>query len=178
MVCSGNEIGPFRAIEESVVAHLTEPASRSDVYAWYSLLGQAGVACGLMTCGWVIQYVSTSLQWEHVDAYRLAFLGYAAIGLLKMTLTLLLSSAVEADGKASAAKKTAISNQVGDTETETSPLLGSANANGSLQATEQQNGRGRLSSLLPDISKEGYAIMTSLCFFFAIDCLASGIISM
>ncbi|KAM0524854.1 hypothetical protein ACHAPE_000958 [Trichoderma viride] len=173
---SGNEIGPFRAIEESVVAHLTEPASRSDVYAWYSLLGQAGVAFGLMTCGWVIQYVSTSLQWEHVDAYRLAFLAYAAIGLLKMTLTLLLSSAVEADGKAPATKKTVISDQAGDTEA--SPLLGSANANGSLQATGQQNGRGRLSSLLPDISREGYAIMTSLCFFFAIDCLASGIISM
>ncbi|KAM0457988.1 hypothetical protein ACHAPV_001355 [Trichoderma viride] len=173
---SGNEIGPFRAIEESVVAHLTEPASRSDVYAWYSLLGQAGVAFGLMTCGWVIQYLSTSLQWEHVDAYRLAFLGYAAVGLLKMTLTLLLSSAVEADGKAPATKKKVISNQAGDTET--SPLLGSANANGSLQATEQQNGRGRLSSLLPDISREGYAIMTSLSFFFAIDCLASGIISM
>ncbi|EHK42894.1 hypothetical protein TRIATDRAFT_224933 [Trichoderma atroviride IMI 206040] len=173
---SGNEIGPFRAIEESVVAHLTEPASRSDVYAWYSLLGQAGVAFGLMTCGWVIQFVSTSLQWEHVDAYRLAFLGYAAIGLLKMTLTLLLSSAVEADGKASATKKKVISDQVGNTET--SPLIGSADANGSLQATEQQNGRGRLSSLLPDISREGYAIMTSLSFFFAIDCLASGIISM
>lgn len=176
MFYSGNEIGPFRAIEESVVAHLTEPASRSDVYAWYSLLGQAGVACGLMTCGWVIQYVSTSLHWEHVDAYRLAFLGYAVVGFLKLTLTLLLSSAVEADGKASTTKKTAISNEAGSAET--SPLLGSANANGSLQAAEQRKGRGRLSSLVPDISREGYAMMTSLCFFFAIDSLASGIISM
>lgn len=176
MFCSGNEIGPFRAVEESVVAHLTEPASRSDVYAWYSLLGQAGVACGLMTCGWVIQYVSTSLGWEHVDAYRLAFLGYAAVGLLKLTLTLLLSSAVEADGKASATKKTVVSSQDGSTEA--SPLLGSGNANGSLQATDQQKSRGWLSSLLPDISREGYAIMTSLCFFFAMDSLASGIISM
>ncbi|KAL6893345.1 major facilitator superfamily domain-containing protein [Trichoderma evansii] len=173
---SGNEIGPFRAIEESVVAHLTEPASRSDVYAWYSLLGQAGVACGLMTCGWVIQYVSTVLQWEHVDAYRLVFLGYAAVGLVKLTLTLLLSTAVEADGKASTSKKTAISNEIG--RTETSPLLDSANANGSLQTTEEQKSRGRFSSLLPDISREGYTMMTSLCIFFAIDSLASGIISM
>ncbi|KAH8131157.1 hypothetical protein ACSS6W_000531 [Trichoderma asperelloides] len=173
---SGNEIGPFRAIEESVVAHLTEPASRSDVYAWYSLLGQAGVACGLMTCGWVIQYVSTSLQWEHVDAYRLAFLGYAAVGVIKLALTLLLSAAVEADAKASTTKKMTVSSEAGSTET--SPLLGSANANGSLRATEQRPGRSRLLSLLPDISREGYAMMTSLCFFFAIDSLASGIISM
>lgn len=176
MFHSGNEIGPFRAIEESVVAHLTEPASRSDVYAWYSLLGQAGVACGLMTCGWVIQYVSTSLQWEHVDAYRLAFLGYAAVGVIKLALTLLLSAAVEADAKASTTKKMTVSSEAGSTET--SPLLGSANANGSLRATEQRPGRSRLLSLLPDISREGYAMMTSLCFFFAIDSLASGIISM
>ncbi|KAL7919553.1 major facilitator superfamily domain-containing protein [Trichoderma austrokoningii] len=178
---SGNEIGPFRAIEESVVAQITEPASRSDVYAWYSLLGQVGTACGLMTCGWAIQYVSISLHWEHVDAYRLAFFGYAAVGLVMMLLTLALSSAVEAEEKAAAAKtSTTISNPAGGTET--SPLLGSANANananGSLQATEQREGRGRLSSILPNISGQGYAIMTSLCFFFAIDSLASGIISM
>lgn len=129
-----------------------------------------------MTCGWVIQYVSSSLQWEHVDAYRLAFLGYAVVGLVKLTLTLLLSTAVEADEKASLTKKAAISNEVGSTEA--SPLLSSANANGTWQATEQQKSRGRLLSLLPDISREGYAMMTSLCFFFAIDSLASGIISM
>lgn len=158
-----------------MVAHITEPASRSDVYAWYSLLGQAGVACGLMTCGWAIQYVSASLHWEHVDAYRLAFLGYAAVGLVKMLLTLLLSSAVEADEKASAANKT-IPNPADSTET--SPLLGSANGNGSSQAAEQRKSDGRLLSILPDISGEGYAIMTSLCFFFAMDSLASGIIGM
>jgi MFS family permease len=159
-----------------VVAHLTKPASRSDVFAWYSLLGQAGVACGLMTCGWVIQYVSTDLHWEHVDAFRLAFLGYAAVGLVMLVLTLLLSKAAEADEKASTSKKKAVSNEVSSTET--SPLLGGENANGSLQATEQRTGRSRLSSFLPDISREGYTIMMSLCIFFAIDSFASGIISM
>ncbi len=39
---SGNEIGPFRAVEENVVAHLTTSATRSDIYAWYTLLGNAG----------------------------------------------------------------------------------------------------------------------------------------
>ena len=30
---SGNEIGPFRAVEESTVAHLTDQNNRSDIYA-------------------------------------------------------------------------------------------------------------------------------------------------
>ncbi|EHK22580.1 uncharacterized protein TRIVIDRAFT_28321 [Trichoderma virens Gv29-8] len=144
---SGNEIGPFRAIEESVVAHLTEPASRSDIYAWYSLLGTAGTAFGLMIGGWVVQYVSTILHWELVEAYRFIFYGYAAAGLVKLSLALLLSSAVEADEKPSPAK-------------------------------EEQKTRSRFGALLPDISKEGYAIMTSLCIFFALDAFASGLASM
>jgi MFS family permease len=32
---SGNEIGPFRAVEESTLAHLVEEGERSDVYTWY-----------------------------------------------------------------------------------------------------------------------------------------------
>lgn len=176
-LCSGNEIGPFRAIEESVVAHLTEPASRSDVYAWYSLLGTAGTAFGLMTGGWAVQYVSTVLHWELIDAYRFIFYGYAVAGLVKLSLALLLSSAVEADEKASPAKATIKSNgAAGNNNTETSPLLGSGNT--SPQADEERKSRSRFGALLPDISKEGCAIMTSLCVFFALDAFASGLASM
>lgn len=171
---SGNEIGPFRAIEESVVAHLTEPTSRSDVYAWYSLLGTAGTAFGLMTGGWVVQYVSTSLHWELLDAYRLIFFGYAAAGLVKLSLALLLSSAVEADEKVTPTKGTIKSN--GASNSETSPLLGGGHEQ--LQAEEEQKSRSRLVALLPDISKEGYAILTSLSVFFALDAFASGLASM
>ena len=40
--CSGNEIGPFRAIEESILAQLTNSKARSDIYAWYNLIGNLG----------------------------------------------------------------------------------------------------------------------------------------
>ncbi|PTB70440.1 MFS general substrate transporter [Trichoderma citrinoviride] len=171
---SGNEIGPFRAIEESVVAHLTEPAARSDVYAWYSLLGTAGTAFGLMTGGWVVQYVSTGLEWQLIDAYRLIFFGYAVLGLVKLALALLLSSAVEADEEVT---KRAVKASAEASNNETSPLLG--NGLGNSQANEeQQESRGRIASLLPDISQEGYAILTSLSVFFALDAFASGLASM
>ena len=41
---SGNEIGPFRAVEESTLAHLTPHEHLRDIFAWYSLIGTAGAA--------------------------------------------------------------------------------------------------------------------------------------
>ncbi len=41
---SGNEIGPFRAVEESILAQLTEKDRRSDIFAWYTLSAQPGPA--------------------------------------------------------------------------------------------------------------------------------------
>ena len=43
---SGNEIGPFRAVEESTIAQLTEAETRSDVFAWYVVFGTLGTAGG------------------------------------------------------------------------------------------------------------------------------------
>ena len=48
---SGNEIGPFRAVEESTIAHLTHADHRAHVFAWYTLIGTTGMASGLMVCG-------------------------------------------------------------------------------------------------------------------------------
>lgn len=35
---SGNEIGPFRAIEESALAQLSDPKTRTDIFAFYVFL--------------------------------------------------------------------------------------------------------------------------------------------
>ncbi len=44
---SGNEIGPFRAVEESILAQLTDKEKRSDIFAWSHSL------------------VRPALRWEH-----------------------------------------------------------------------------------------------------------------
>lgn len=160
---SGNEIGPFRAVEESVVAHLTSSATRSDIYAWYSLAGTAGTALGVMTCGWIIHHFTAGLEWELVDAYRSVFVGYAALGMAKLVLASLLSNKVEAEkGK-----------QPGPAEqnTETTPLLGDAAA----APKEIPKERRTIKALLPEISKESRLIMVSLCLLFALDSFASGL---
>ncbi|EOO03739.1 putative mfs transporter protein [Phaeoacremonium minimum UCRPA7] len=169
---AGNEIGPFRAIEESVVGHLTSSAHRSDIYAWYSLLGTAGAAFGVMTGGWVVHYLMTSRHWEELEAYRIIFYGYAALGVVKLLLALMLSGAIEAEKKQ---QKLSTSNA------ETAPLLGESNADGNSAAVAEQpevEPKRGIRALLPEISKESWSILISLCLLFAVDSFASGLASL
>lgn len=171
---SGNEIGPFRAVEESTVAHLTDPSKRGDIYAWYSLSGTAGAAIGMMTCGWVVQHLHKGLGWDLVDAYRVAFYGYAAVGAIKFVLALLLSSAVELEKEPELVATAQSDDENGDA-TVTTPLLRN---DASPQEPDQEPERKPRRSLLPKISPDSVQVMVSLCFLFALDSFASGLASL
>lgn len=164
---SGNEIGPFRAIEESVVAHLTASASRSDVYAWYNLIATAGAAFGMMTCGWTVHHFAEDLDWHIVDAYRSVFVAYAALGVVKLLLVLLLSREVEAEKKPE--------QQQLPPDSETTPLLGDVVVPGAATKPPREKKRWGIMALLPEISQESRGIMVSLCLLFALDSFASGL---
>ncbi|KAI9150521.1 membrane protein [Paramyrothecium foliicola] len=151
---SGNEIGPFRAVEESTIAHLTVPENRGDIYAWYSLVGSTGAAFGTMACGWAIEAAQHQLGWQMADVYRLAFYGYASLGLVKAVLALMLSPSVEADAKQ-------------DTSSEQAPLLQSATA-------PQTKPKKR--PLFPQLSSRGMKAVATLCVLFALDSFASGLV--
>lgn len=152
---SGNEIGPFRAIEESTLAHLSPSAVRPDIFAWYSLIGTAGTAFGMMTCGWAVHHM-TSNGLYYIQAYRYIFFAYAAIGLIKFALACALSKKVEAEKEVKLR---------GDTEI--TPLLDDG-------STDQPKKKAR-SSLIPNISKESRVIVVNLCLLFALDSFASGL---
>jgi MFS family permease len=158
---SGNEIGPFRAIEESMLAHLTEPAVRSDIFAWYSLIGTAGAACGMMTSGWVVHSLQAS-RWSDIQAFRLIFFLYAVIGLVKFFLACMLSSKVEAEAKKPQPVR----------DTETAPLLDNSNLESPRKQKKSWLGR------LPEISGESRVIIVNLCLLFALDSFASGLASL
>jgi MFS family permease len=159
---SGNEIGPFRAIEESSLAHLTPAANRSDIYAWYSLIGTAGQALGMMLSGWAMHYMRVEIGWGSIQVYRAVFWGYAALGLIKLCFTLGLSKAVEADRKTTPPQ-----------DAETAPLLADGNVN---EVTKPKKSTFR--SLLPEISADSKIIVVNLCLLFAIDSFASGVASL
>ncbi|KAK9466221.1 major facilitator superfamily domain-containing protein [Lipomyces arxii] len=92
---NGNEIGPFRAVEESTLAQLTDLKDRSDLYAWYSLLGNFGTALGTISSGLIVQNLRDVHGWSSLNCYKIIFLVYSVVALLKLGATLMLSEKVE-----------------------------------------------------------------------------------
>lgn len=172
---SGNEIGPFRAVEESVIAHLTDAAHRPAVFAWYTLIGTLGTALGLVTCGWATTWLVERKGWEVVETYHLVFFVYAGIGGLKLVLTLLLSGRCEAEKATPPPPRVA-------TEGERAPLLGEANGEANSdrpkQQQQQQQSKPSKFAMLPKLSRESRTILFQLCLLFALDNFASGLAPM
>lgn len=160
---SGNEIGPFRAIEESTLAQLTPSAQRSDIYAWYSLMGQAGAAFGMVSTGWIIQFMREKLRWKVTNVYRTVFWMYAFLGIVKFLLTISLSKAVEAEKKKE-------SKPSGDSED--APFLGEDEEEVQKPVEPKKS---FIHSYLPDISAESRVIVAQLCLLFGLDSFASGL---
>lgn len=157
---SGNEIGPFKAIEESIVAHLTVAEKRSDIYAWYTLFGFAGTATGMIAGGWAIELARSQFRWDTVQAYRFVFVGYAILGLVKLILALCLSRKVEAEPVASSSAE--------ETPTETSALLPSDPEQTPPPAKKRF-------SLFSHLSAESRRIVAILSLLFAFDAFGAGL---
>ncbi|KAK2032989.1 major facilitator superfamily transporter [Colletotrichum zoysiae] len=173
---SGNEIGPFRAVEESILAQLTVRDKRSDIFAWYTLFGSAGAAFGTLTCGWAVQVLEQKEAWSHREAYRVVFLIYAGLGALKLILILGLTSGVEATQLKS-------KNTLAQTSEESQALLAGPDGreDNLRQATDERPSSPsiseRLRALLPYISPLSRSILFRLLLLFCIDSFASGMAS-
>lgn len=178
---SGAEIGPFRAIEESTLAQLTSKDSRSEVFAWYTLIGSAGAALGTLASGGIVQSLETRLGWSQVSAYRSVFVLYSIIGLLKTALTLMLSDACEAEPKEDVTYQEL--NQQPDSSA--APSAEGRDANGEDGEGSNKHGTiqggqsllSRLVSILPKISSESRSILWKLCLLFGVDSFASGLVA-
>ena len=174
MLISGNEIGPFKAIEESTISHLTPSVERSSVLAWYIISGLSGAASGTIALGWVVQQLQIKYSWSPIESYRSVFWAYAALGVLKFILALLLSSKCEPDAEAT----TPLEVQSEESVSETSTLLPPADDTSPKIATgEQSNSQSNSSSrsIFPTLSRETKGIIIKLCSLFALDSLASGL---
>ncbi|CZT46330.1 related to Staphylococcus multidrug resistance protein [Rhynchosporium secalis] len=92
---SANEIDPFKAIEESAIARLSTPETRNDFFAWWTLLGMIGMAASTLFTGFAVDVLKGDYGLQALDIYRLIFLGYAAVGFLKLICALCISSQAE-----------------------------------------------------------------------------------
>jgi MFS family permease len=91
---SGNEIGPFLSIEQAGLTQIIPNEKRTQVFAWYNLVGSFATATGALSGGWLAQ----NLQSQGMSAgaaYRIILIGYAAGGFLLSLLFLWLTNNIE-----------------------------------------------------------------------------------
>ena len=91
---TGNEVGPFLAVEQSSLSELVPASRRTAVFARYQLVGAFATAAGTLAGGAVAQAAITAGA-APIDAYRLVIVGYAAAGAVLAVLFGLVSPAVE-----------------------------------------------------------------------------------
>lgn len=92
---TGNEVGPFLAVEHAGLAQSVPASRRTQAFAWYNLAGYAATALGALVAG----AIAATLQrggWTAVASYRLLFAAYAALGVVLGLLAASLSSGIEA----------------------------------------------------------------------------------
>ncbi|MFN8483381.1 MAG: MFS transporter [Anaerolineae bacterium] len=92
---SGNEVGPFLSVEQASLTQLFPAARRTQVFAWYNLVGSFTTALGALLAGSLAQLLQNH-GWSALDSYRVVVLGYAAVGALLFILFLRVSPNVEA----------------------------------------------------------------------------------
>ncbi len=96
---SGNEVGPFLAIEQASVAQEIPVERRTEVLAWYNLVGSFATAVGSLAGGGLAQAL-LARGFGPLASYRAVVVGYAAIGAVLALLFARLTPAVEAPAAA------------------------------------------------------------------------------
>ena len=93
---SGNEIGPFLAVEQAGLTQLISNKSRTQFFAWYNLVGSFATATGALSGGWLAQVLQNN-EWTALASYRVVLIGYALGGFLLLVLFLNLTKSVEVE---------------------------------------------------------------------------------
>jgi predicted MFS family arabinose efflux permease len=92
---SGNEVGPFLAVEQAALSQATAPERRTDLFAWYQLAGSLATALGSLAGGSLAEGLQRAGA-SPLASYRAVALGYGALGALLFVLFARLSPAAEA----------------------------------------------------------------------------------
>ena len=159
---TGNEIGPFKAIEESMICHLTDTKERPRVLGWYYMLGAVGTGTGLLICGWFVELLQ--VRWDPLASYRAVFWLYAAIGIVKLYLSCSLSAGVELQPK-----KQSISGIEGN------PLL-SEDYDEESKSPQRSTIGSQIRSLLPKFDRESHSFVIKFSLIFIGDQIGNGIL--
>ncbi|MDP9468227.1 MAG: MFS transporter [Chloroflexota bacterium] len=105
---SGNEVGPFLAVEQASLSQTVPDRDRTRVFGWYNLVGSLATASGALAAGFIAQALQATGS-SVVDSYRGVVIGYAVVGLSLAALFRRLSPAIEVP----AARSTAVAGRLG-----------------------------------------------------------------
>jgi predicted MFS family arabinose efflux permease len=109
---SGNEVGPFLAVEQASLSEVVPGRRRTATFAWYNLVGSVATATGALAAGLLGQALIAT-GWRDVDAYRAVVVGYAAIGLFMAVLAMRLGRGIEVPPAVAAATSDGITRLLG-----------------------------------------------------------------
>ncbi|KIY02375.1 uncharacterized protein Z520_02513 [Fonsecaea multimorphosa CBS 102226] len=192
-----HEVGPFRAVEEGILAQLSPIEARTDIYAWFAVSSTLAMACGLFVTGWITYAQRTYMGRDWKETYPPVFGLYAMIGLVKLSITFLLSKNCEASAAAQyswapTTTASAIDGGPSPSSEQTRPLLDGlprrssipkqANVRTTARTTQQSQPdsffrRLRRSLSSPwKVSRSSWPILLRLCFLFGLNAFASGML--
>lgn len=92
---TGNEVGPFLAVEQAALSQTVHDARRTATFAWYNLVGYVATATGALGAGLLSQALLDGGM-TPLDAYRAIVIGYAVIGIVLVVGFWRVGPAVEA----------------------------------------------------------------------------------
>ncbi len=95
---SGNEVGPFLAIEQASLSQIVTDKRRTPVFAWYNLVGSFATAMGALIGGALAQLLQNHGE-EPLMSYRAVVIGYAIMGGVLAILFSQLTRGIEAPVK-------------------------------------------------------------------------------
>jgi MFS family permease len=91
---SGNEVGPFLAVEQAALSQTIDDRARTRVFAWFNLTGSFATATGALAGGGLAGALIAGGR-APVDSYRLVIILYALLGLVLAALFWQVSPRVE-----------------------------------------------------------------------------------
>jgi MFS family permease len=91
---SGNEVGPFLAVEHAALSQAIPATNRTAVFAWHNLAGSMSTALGSL-CGGTASELLERAGATGADRFRPVVVAYAVAGLVLAALFLGLSPAAE-----------------------------------------------------------------------------------
>ncbi len=109
---SGNEVGPFLSIEQAALSQLLPGDKRTQVFAWYNLVGSFATALGAL-CGGGLAQLLQSRGLPGAESYKFVILGYALMGILLEVIFYRLSPTAEAPVSGQAGGRTLAQNWLG-----------------------------------------------------------------